>query len=334
MSNRSGRGATRRARVEAPGRRPGRHLPLRHVRLRPRRPRRRRPSGPSHRRRRCRPCIDLLPTPDAPQPRRRERRFLLALARPRRPRRPGPHPRSRLPPSAAGLSPSASPQRLADGRHRVGHAGRARGRLLVQGARASSAARSSTRLDAGRASRATAGWCVERRASPRPSRPSSASSSTEMCRALDAERVRQGREQRCARARGGDQPAALDARARRSTAPSLHRQRPRQGRERLAPERDLELAPGEAWDQARTWVLVAGGDSFTDRGVYDTRRAQGQGRGLPLRRRHGQGHRAWLLRPGLQRQHRARATCSPATRARCASSSRAPSWPSPTTSSP
>jgi poly-gamma-glutamate capsule biosynthesis protein CapA/YwtB (metallophosphatase superfamily) len=32
----------------------------------------------------------------------------------------------------------------------------------------------------------------------------------------------------------------------------------------------LELAPDEAWDRSRTWVLVAGGDSFTDRGVYET----------------------------------------------------------------
>jgi poly-gamma-glutamate capsule biosynthesis protein CapA/YwtB (metallophosphatase superfamily) len=36
------------------------------------------------------------------------------------------------------------------------------------------------------------------------------------------------------------------------------------------------------WDQARTWVLVAGGDSFTDRGVYDTVVRRGQGVDFPF----------------------------------------------------
>ena len=31
----------------------------------------------------------------------------------------------------------------------------------------------------------------------------------------------------------------------------------------------LELAPDDGWDQSATWVLLAGGDSFTDRGVYE-----------------------------------------------------------------
>jgi poly-gamma-glutamate capsule biosynthesis protein CapA/YwtB (metallophosphatase superfamily) len=39
----------------------------------------------------------------------------------------------------------------------------------------------------------------------------------------------------------------------------------------------LELAPDGAWDQAATWVLVAGGDAFTDRGVYDTVVLEGKG---------------------------------------------------------
>ncbi|MEX1295661.1 MAG: CapA family protein [Candidatus Limnocylindrales bacterium] len=41
-------------------------------------------------------------------------------------------------------------------------------------------------------------------------------------------------------------------------------------------------APGEAWDQSETWVLVAGGDSFTDRGVYDTVVREGKGVGYPF----------------------------------------------------
>ena len=44
----------------------------------------------------------------------------------------------------------------------------------------------------------------------------------------------------------------------------------------------LELAPDEAWDQAATWVLVAGGDSFTDRGVYDTVVLEGKGVDYPF----------------------------------------------------
>ena len=44
----------------------------------------------------------------------------------------------------------------------------------------------------------------------------------------------------------------------------------------------LELPPGETWDQSKTWVLVAGGDSFTDRGVYDTVVLEGKGVDYPF----------------------------------------------------
>ena len=44
----------------------------------------------------------------------------------------------------------------------------------------------------------------------------------------------------------------------------------------------LALPAGEGWDQARTWVLVAGGDSFTDRGVYDTVVRKGRGVDFPF----------------------------------------------------
>lgn len=44
----------------------------------------------------------------------------------------------------------------------------------------------------------------------------------------------------------------------------------------------LQLAADEVWDQARTWVLVAGGDSFTDRGVYDTVVRKGKGVDYPF----------------------------------------------------
>ena len=39
---------------------------------------------------------------------------------------------------------------------------------------------------------------------------------------------------------------------------------------------------GRGWDQSRTWVLVAGGDSFTDRGVYDTVVRRGKGVDYPF----------------------------------------------------
>ena len=45
---------------------------------------------------------------------------------------------------------------------------------------------------------------------------------------------------------------------------------------------ELELAPEEAWRQEDTWVLVAGGDSFTDRGVYDTVVRKGKGVDYPF----------------------------------------------------
>jgi poly-gamma-glutamate synthesis protein (capsule biosynthesis protein) len=38
----------------------------------------------------------------------------------------------------------------------------------------------------------------------------------------------------------------------------------------------------DSWDQARTWVLVAGGDSFTDRGVYGTVVRKGRGVEFPF----------------------------------------------------
>jgi hypothetical protein len=44
----------------------------------------------------------------------------------------------------------------------------------------------------------------------------------------------------------------------------------------------LALPADAGWDQARTWVLVAGGDSFTDRGVYDTVVRKGQGADFPF----------------------------------------------------
>jgi hypothetical protein len=44
----------------------------------------------------------------------------------------------------------------------------------------------------------------------------------------------------------------------------------------------LPLPEGEGWDQSRTWVLVAGGDSFTDRGVYDTVVRRGRGVNFPF----------------------------------------------------
>jgi hypothetical protein len=44
----------------------------------------------------------------------------------------------------------------------------------------------------------------------------------------------------------------------------------------------MELLPEEAWDPSRTWVLVAGGDSFTDRGVYDKVVKKGKGVDYPF----------------------------------------------------
>jgi poly-gamma-glutamate capsule biosynthesis protein CapA/YwtB (metallophosphatase superfamily) len=44
----------------------------------------------------------------------------------------------------------------------------------------------------------------------------------------------------------------------------------------------LQTPEGEAWHQADTWVLVAGGDSFTDRGVYDTVVREGKGIDYPF----------------------------------------------------
>ena len=44
----------------------------------------------------------------------------------------------------------------------------------------------------------------------------------------------------------------------------------------------LELSDDGGWDQSRTWVLVAGGDAFTDRGVYDTVVRRGKGVDYPF----------------------------------------------------
>jgi hypothetical protein len=44
----------------------------------------------------------------------------------------------------------------------------------------------------------------------------------------------------------------------------------------------LQVPEGDAWDQAQTWVLVAGGDSFTDRGVYDKVVRKGKGVDYPF----------------------------------------------------
>jgi hypothetical protein len=44
----------------------------------------------------------------------------------------------------------------------------------------------------------------------------------------------------------------------------------------------LQLPEGEVWQQSRTWVLVAGGDSFTDRGVYDSVVRKGRGVDYPF----------------------------------------------------
>jgi poly-gamma-glutamate capsule biosynthesis protein CapA/YwtB (metallophosphatase superfamily) len=49
------------------------------------------------------------------------------------------------------------------------------------------------------------------------------------------------------------------------------------------PLRVTQQLPDEAgWDPSRTWVLVAGGDSFTDRGVYDTVVRRGKGVDYPF----------------------------------------------------
>jgi poly-gamma-glutamate synthesis protein (capsule biosynthesis protein) len=45
---------------------------------------------------------------------------------------------------------------------------------------------------------------------------------------------------------------------------------------------DLSVPSGEGWDQSSTWVLVAGGDAFTDRGVYDTVVRKGRGVDFPF----------------------------------------------------
>ena len=60
------------------------------------------------------------------------------------------------------------------------------------------------------------------------------------------------------------------------------------GNERISDASDwplsvtMDLAPAAAWDQSRTWVLVAGGDSFTDRGVYERVVREGKGVDYPF----------------------------------------------------
>ncbi len=44
----------------------------------------------------------------------------------------------------------------------------------------------------------------------------------------------------------------------------------------------LETTADGSWDQAQTWVLVAGGDAFTDRGVYDKVVRKGKGVNYPF----------------------------------------------------
>jgi hypothetical protein len=43
-----------------------------------------------------------------------------------------------------------------------------------------------------------------------------------------------------------------------------------------------DLPRAQTWDQGRTWVLMAGGDSFTDRGIYDRVILRNRGVGYPL----------------------------------------------------
>jgi poly-gamma-glutamate synthesis protein (capsule biosynthesis protein) len=45
---------------------------------------------------------------------------------------------------------------------------------------------------------------------------------------------------------------------------------------------DEPLGEGPGWDQSVTWVLVAGGDAFTDRGVYDSVVRTGRGVDFPF----------------------------------------------------
>ncbi len=44
----------------------------------------------------------------------------------------------------------------------------------------------------------------------------------------------------------------------------------------------VDVAPRDAWRQADTWTLVAGGDSFTDRGIYERVAARGKGVDYPF----------------------------------------------------
>ena len=45
---------------------------------------------------------------------------------------------------------------------------------------------------------------------------------------------------------------------------------------------DIALPEDRQWSQRDTWVLVAGGDSFTDRGVYETVVNKGRGIEYPF----------------------------------------------------
>ena len=72
-------------------------------------------------------------------------------------------------------------------------------------------------------------------------------------------------------------PLALDGRS------LVGNERIRDVAELAARRSTLPVPAGEGWDQAETWVLVAGGDSFTDRGVYDTVVRKGRGVDYPVR---------------------------------------------------
>ena len=62
------------------------------------------------------------------------------------------------------------------------------------------------------------------------------------------------------------------------------------------------------WSQRDTWVLVAGGDSFTDRGVYETVVNKGRGVEYPFGGGTARVTGPPLLRPGLHDNDRAAST--------------------------
>ena len=82
-----------------------------------------------------------------------------------------------------------------------------------------------------------------------------------------------------------------------------------------------------ATTRPRAWTMVAGGDILLDRGV--TLAIDGQRRRLPVRRRHRRDHRHLQGLLAARLGH-CRTRSGPATPARCATSSRAPTSRSPT----